>query len=184
MVSLGAGECTVGGGGWRHRVRTGWPRVLIAAVIPVIIGLPVWLSISFGVWSSLLQSAGARLGCLQDKMGCLGYALIGLPVLVIGLAVLAGALMRLAGVRPAWPVAAVGPVTALVVGEACAASPLPGVLTLPGLSLALVLAVSYAAAAVLTAPGVSVWVRIGVGVALTLLALSSLAGHGVAQPAG
>jgi hypothetical protein len=151
--------------------------VLIAAAIPAALGVVALLSINLGWWSPLLQPVEAHLGCAQAKMGCLGQAIIAVLLLSIALAVLAAPVMRVAGLRPAWPTAIAGPVVALAVGQAYAASPLAGALSLPGLSLGLVLAVSYAAAAVLTGRGTRYYVRIGVTTVLVVLvAVSAMAG--------
>lgn len=162
---------------------TGWARVLIAGTVPAGLGVAVWLSASSGMWSHLFDSLTAHLSCEQSKMGCLGLDLLGASALVVALVALVGPLLRLARVRPAWPIVLTGPLIALIVGHAYQSSFLPSAFSLPGLSLGLVLAVSYAMAAFLTAPGGHRFWRVGIAVAIiALLPLSGLWSRHQVQP--
>jgi hypothetical protein len=149
----------------------GWTRVLIAAGVPAVIGVAVWLPLNDGAWDRPLTFLGAHLGCETSKMGCLGPAILGIAALAVAGCAATGALLRLAGVRPAWPVALAGPVIALLLGTAFQGSFLASALSLPGLGLGLVLAISYGAAAYLTMPGGrAVW-RITTGLSLLAVVL-------------
>jgi len=152
--------------------RGGWARVLIAAAVPAAIGVAVWLPLNDGAWDGLLNSLGARLGCESSKMGCLGQTILGAIALAVAVVAAVGVLLRLAGIRPAWPVALAGPVISLLLGTAFQGSFLAWALSLPGLSLGLVLAISYGAAAYLTMSGVrTVW-RITTGASLIVVVLA------------
>jgi hypothetical protein len=151
--------------------RTGWTRVLIAAGVPAVIGVAVWLPLNDGAWDGPLNALGNHLGCQSSRMGCLGPAILGIAALAVAGCAATGALLRLAGVRPAWPVALAGPVIALLLGTAFQGSSLGRALSLPGLDLGLVLAISYGAAAYLTMPGGrAVW-RITTGLSLLAVVL-------------
>jgi hypothetical protein len=140
--------------------------VLIAAAVPAVLGVVVWLPLNDGAWDGLINSLGSHLGCESSKMGCLGPAILGSVALVAAAVVAAGVLLRLAGIRPAWPVALAGPVIALLLATASEGSFLASALSPPGLGLGLVLAVAYAAAAYLTMPAAQHVGRIAVAAAV------------------
>jgi hypothetical protein len=163
--------------------RTGWARVLIAGIVPAALGVAVWLSIFLGLWSHLLDSLTAHLSCQQGKMGCLGLDILGALTLVVALAALVGPLLRLAGVRPAWPIVLTGPPIVLILSHAYQSSPVASAFRLPGLSLGVGLALSYAGAALLTAPGARPYWRITFAIAIiALLPLSTLWSPNQPQP--
>jgi hypothetical protein len=153
--------------------RTGWTRVLMAAVVPAAMCIVLWLFVAYGRQSDLFDSMGEHLSCWNGKMGCLGLALIGMPVLAAGVVLLAGLLLRLAGVRPAWPVVFGGLAIALIIGHIYQRYFLNGApVTLLAASLGV--AGSYAAAAFLTMPQGYRLPRIGLAVAIVALLFVSL----------
>jgi hypothetical protein len=118
--------------------------VLASATAAGGLGLVFMLVLYIGSRSDV----AAGLTCGGGEWGCLGLALIGALAGMLAIVVLAWPLLHTAGVRPAWPVAQVGPVVTLVASRKY--ENLTGQTLVTGLWA--VLAVSYAAAAVITAP--------------------------------
>ena len=153
----------------------GWIRVLIAAAVPAVMFIALWLFISYGLQSHLFVSLGQQhLSCWNGKMGCVGLLLFALPILAVAVVLLVGPLLRLAGVRPAWPIVLGGPLIAVIIGHMAQRYVLNGApLTLLAASLGV--AGSYAAAAFLAMRAGSRILRIGLAVAIgALLPLSLL----------
>jgi hypothetical protein len=119
-------------------------RVLASASVAGGLGLVFWLVINVG--ARLHVTAG--LTCGGGPWGCLGLAILGGLAGLLAIVVLAWPLLHAVGVRPAWPVALVGPIVAI--------SAYREFLTLVDRSLVtglwILLAISYTAAAVITAP--------------------------------
>jgi hypothetical protein len=119
-------------------------RVVASAGVAGGLGLVLWL-VTFAGSRSHVTS---RLTCGGDTGGCLELAIIGSIAALLAIVILAWPLLYAARVRPAWPVALIGPVVALVASREYLRLADSSLLT----SLWLVLAISYAAAAVISAP--------------------------------
>jgi len=120
-------------------------RVLASACVAGGLGLVFWLVLYIG-WSRFTDggTCGGAWG-----LGCLGVAIIAGLAGILAFIVLAWPLLHAARVRPAWPVALLGPVISFVTYYEYVK--LVGGSLVTGLWIVL-LAVSYAAAAVITAP--------------------------------
>jgi hypothetical protein len=118
-------------------------RVLASACIAGGLGLIFWLVFYIGSRSRF--TAG---NCGGGPWGCLGEAIVGGLLGILAIVLVAWPLLHAVGVRPAWPVALVGPGVAL--------SGFREFVTLTNSSVVsglwILLAVSYAAAAMITAP--------------------------------
>ena len=166
-----AGAChdacvVTGQTGWRRLLgRPAVRRVLASASVAGGLGLVFMLVLDIGSGSHIT----AGLTCGGGEWGCLGLALIGALAGMLAIVVLAWPLLHAAGVRPAWPVALVGPVVTLVVSREY------GDLTgqTPETGLWVVLALSYAAAAVITAPRLYRYWSLVVGIGVIALYLAT-----------
>jgi hypothetical protein len=118
-------------------------RVLASASVAGVLGLAFWLVFSIGSGSRFF--AGDTCG---GPAGCLMVAVFAVLAGLLAIVVVAWPLLRVAGVRPAWPVALLGPFIALSAYREFTLLADHGLV--PGLWI--LLAVSYAAAAVITAP--------------------------------
>jgi hypothetical protein len=153
--------------GEQQRMRPGLgpatSRLIAAGGVAGGLGVAYWLVVYIGAKSR----AFSNLGCAQQQpWGCLGLVIIGVLAGLSAIALLAWPLLRVAGVRPAWPVALVGPVIAAILSRAYEDL---GQDPFRAAGIAVVLAVSYAAAAVITKPDVyRYW---SAGTALGVLAL-------------
>jgi hypothetical protein len=119
-------------------------RVLASACVAGGLGLAFWLVFYIGSRSRF--TGGGT--CGGGPWGCLMVAIIGVLAGVLAIFVVAWPLLRAAGVRPAWPVALLGPVVAIMTYGAFVKLTDRWQLT----GVWIVLAVSYAAAAVITSP--------------------------------
>lgn len=143
-------------------------RVLASAGVAGGLGLMFWLVFYVGSRSHV----GAGFAC--GGGGCLFLAIVGVLAGLVAIVVLAWPLLRLAGVRPAWPVALLGPIIAMnAYGE---------FLVLAERSLVtglwILLAISYAAAAVITAPRLYRYGSAAVAMAVVALAIVTRIVHG------
>jgi hypothetical protein len=127
----------------RLRVHPAIWRVAASGGVAGGLGLVLWLVVLAGSRSH----ATSRLSC-SGPWGCLGLAVIASLAALLAIVILAWPLLYAARVRPAWPVALIGPVVALVASREYVKLADSSLLT----GLWLVLAVSYAAAAVISAP--------------------------------
>jgi hypothetical protein len=164
--------CVVAGQtGWRRVLgRPAIRRVLASATVAGGLGVVFMLVLYIGSRSHV--TAGLTCG---GEWGCLGLALIGALAGMLAIVVLAWPLLHMAGVRPAWPVALVGPVVALVLSREY--GNLTGHTLVTGLWV--VLAVSYAAAAVITAPRLYRYWSLVVGLAVIALYLATRSAGGL-----
>jgi hypothetical protein len=139
-------------------------RALASACVAGGLGLLFWLV--FHIGSRSLIKAG---DCGGGPWGCLFVGIVAVLAGILVIVVVAWPLLRAVGVRPAWPVALVGPIIAM--------SAYPGYLTLayrsqvPGLWI--LLALSYAAAAVVTAPHLYRYWSAAVGMTVIVLDLAT-----------
>ena len=118
-------------------------RVAASAFVAGGLGFVFWLVVYIGARSHF----AARLNCGESPWGCLYLGIIGVAAGLLVIVLLAWPLLRLAGVRPAWPVALLGPLIAI---NSYRAFLLADRSLISGLWI--FLAISYAAAAVITAP--------------------------------
>jgi hypothetical protein len=107
--------------------------------------------------------------------GCLGLAIIASLAALLAIVILAWPLLYAARVRPAWPVALIGPMVALVVSREYVKLADRSLLT----SMWLVLAISYAAAAVISAPRLYRYWSAVVGMAVIALYVLNWAAGGI-----
>jgi hypothetical protein len=135
-------------------------RVLASAGVAGGLGLALWLVVLAGSRSHVTS----RLTC-AGPWGCLGLAILASFAALLAIVVLAWPLLYAARVRPAWPVALIGPVVALIVSREYLKLADRSLLT----SLWLVLAISYAAAAVISAPRLYRYWSAVVGIAVVAL---------------
>ena len=142
-------------------------RIAASAGVAGGLGLVLWLVALAGSRSHVTSG----LTC-TGPWGCLGLAIIASLAGFLAVVILAWPLLYAARVRPAWPVALIGPIVALVVSREYVKLADRSLLT----GLWLVLAVSYAAAAVISAPRLyRYWSAV---VALAVVALFVLSGAG------
>jgi hypothetical protein len=130
-------------------------------------GLGLVLRLVFYIGSRSHLTGGGT--CGGGPWGCLFVAIIGVLAGILVIFVVAWPLMHVAGVRPAWPVALLGPVVAIMTYGAFVKLTDQPLLT----DLWIVLAVSYAAAAVITAPRVYRYGSAAVAMAVVALDLAT-----------
>jgi hypothetical protein len=154
--------CVVSQPGWRRLLgRPAIRRVLASASVAGGLGLVFFLVLYIGSRSHIT----AGMTCGGGEWGCLGLAIIGLLASMLAIVVLAWPLLHAAGVRPAWPVAVVGPVVALAVSDEYTNLTDQTLIT----GLWIILALSYASAAVITAPRLYRYWSLVVGIAVIAL---------------
>jgi hypothetical protein len=143
-------------------------RVVASAGVAGGLGLVLWLVALAGYRSHV--TSGLTCG---GPWGCLGLAIIASLASLLAIVILAWPLLYAARVRPAWPVALIGPMVALVASREYLKLADRSLLT----GLWLVLAISYAAAAVISAPRLYRYLSAVVAVAVVALyVLNGVAG--------
>ncbi len=143
-------------------------RVVASAGVAGGLGLALWLAVLAGSRSHV--TSGLSCG---GPWGCLGLAIVASLAALLAIVILAWPLLYAARVRPAWPVALIGPVIAIVASREYVKLADGRLLT----GLWLVLAVSYAAAAVISAPRLYRYWSAVVGIAVVALwVLNGVAG--------
>ena len=145
-------------------------RLVASAGVAGGLGLVLWLAVLAGSRSHVTS----RLTC-GSPWGCLGLAIIASLAALLAIVILAWPLLYAARVRPAWPVALIGPMVALVVSREYVKLADRSLLT----SLWLVLAISYAAAAVISAPRLYRYWSAVVGMAVIALYVLNWAAGGI-----
>lgn len=146
-------------------------RVVASAGVAGGLGLVPWLVVLAGSRSHVT----AGLSCGGGPWGCLGLAIIASLAALLAIVILAWPLLYAAGVRPAWPVALIGPIVALVASREYMKLADGGLLT----SLWFVLAISYAAAAVISAPRLYRYWSAVVGIAVVALYILNRVAGGI-----
>jgi hypothetical protein len=136
-------------------------RVLASAGVAGGLGLVFWLVIRV-----VARSHVAR-GFTCGGGGCLFLAIVGSLAGLVAVVVLAWPLLRAVGVRPAWPVALLGPVIAIAAYREFFVLVDRSLVT----GLWILLAVSYAAAAVITAPRLYRYGSAAVAMTVVVLAI-------------
>jgi hypothetical protein len=135
-------------------------RVVASAGVAGGLGLVLGLVVLAGSRSHVTS----RLTC-GGPWGCLGLAVIAGLAALLAIVILAWPLLYAARVRPAWPVALIGPMVALAASREYLKLADRSLLA----SLWLVLAISYAAAAVISAPRLYRYWSAVVGIAVVAL---------------
>lgn len=135
-------------------------RVLASASVAGGLGLIFWLVLHVASRSHVGLTCGGGGGCLF-------LAIVGVLAGLVAIIVLAWPLLHLAGVRPAWPVALLGPFIAIVAYREFLLLVDRSLVT----GLWILLAISYAAAAVITAPRVYRYGSAAVAMAVVALAI-------------
>jgi len=140
-------------------------RVLASACVAGALGLVFWLVYYIGSRSRFTGDGT----CGGGPWGCLIVAIAAVLAGILVIFVVAWPLLHAVGVRPAWPVALVGPVIAM--------SSYVEFIRLADRSLVtglwILLAVSYAAAAVITAPRIYRYGSAAVGIAVVAVILAT-----------
>jgi hypothetical protein len=136
-------------------------RVLAAAGVGAGLGLVFWLVIYVGSRSHVASSFTCGGG------GCLFLAIVAGLAGLVAIVVLAWPLLHAVGVRPAWPVALVGPIIAIAAYREFVVLVDRSLVT----GLWILLGISYAAAAVITAPRIYRYGSAAVAMAVIALAI-------------